>query len=390
VAAARLGYGRQLIDDDDVSAVTRVLRGDLLSCGPAVEAFETSISKVCGAPFAVAVANGTSALRLLYRVAGVGPGKRVGVPAITFAATASQAIALGAEVVLLDVDPNSLLLTPEILERVTTALDYVVPVHIAGLQCDLRRLAEIAQRRGIVLLEDAAHAFGSSGPGAARCGELSFSHGAIFSFHPVKNVTTAEGGAIVVKDAAWAERLRSLRHHGVQRSHFTGPQAAHAAGASWYHEFHEIAGNDRLSDLHAALGVSQIAKLERFKALRSKIHAGYRRALAGLTWLSLPPEPNDQAPCWHLFQVQIDWRALGLSRAELFASAAQAGVQLQVHYIPLQFQPIFASLPRAMVLTGSEQAYRGLVTLPCYPALLPEEQAHVIAWLCQVGSGVCA
>lgn len=385
-----LGYGRQLVDEEDVAAVVKVLRGDSLTCGPAVEAFERAVATECGARQAVAVSNGTSALRLLYRVAGVGPGSRVGVPAITFAATATQALALGAEVVLLDVDPTTLLLTPGILERCRERLDFVIPVHIAGRLCDMPALAETARQRGITLLEDAAHALGSTLDDGTRCGDLSFSRGATFSFHPVKNITTAEGGAIVVNDTAWAERLRSLRHHGVSRTDFRGTLAAQDGGAPWYHEFHEIAGNDRLSDLHAALGTSQLKKLSRFKAERAAIHASYRQAFGKMEGVRLPPPAPGQSPCWHLFLLQLEWASLGLTRREFFLRAARAGLQLQVHYIPLHHQPALAGCQRADTLAGADHAYQRLVSLPCFPGLSSAQHMHVIEFIASLCERVTA
>ncbi len=376
-----ISYGRQSIDESDIVAVTAVLRGQALTCGPAVDAFEAEVRRISGAPFAVAVSNGTSALRLLYQAMGIGPGIRVGVPAITFAATASQAMLLGAEVVLLDVDPTTLLLTPEILASNRERLDWLVPVHVAGRQCDLSGLAEVARRRGIRMLEDAAHAFGSSWADGRLAGDVQLSDGAIFSFHPVKNITTAEGGAIVVRDAAVDRRLRSLRHHGIIREGFTGALAAEDAGAPWYHEFHQPATNERLSDLHCALGISQCQRLPAFKAARQAVHDRYREAAGAWPWLTLPPLCPDQRPFWHLCPARIDWHALGADRRSVFANALAHGIQLQVHYIPLHCQPAFARLARGSTLTGSEAAYHGLVSLPCHPELIGDPQAQVITWL---------
>jgi dTDP-4-amino-4,6-dideoxygalactose transaminase len=376
-----LGYGKHSIDDEDVAAVIQVLRGQPLTCGPAVEAFEAAIRTHTGAAHAVAVSNGTSALRLLYQVAGIGPGRRVGVPAITFVATASQAMLLGAEVVLLDVDPDTLLLTPAILERCRERLDYVVPVHLAGRLCDLAGIAAVAKTRGITVLEDAAHAFGSRWDDGRRCGDGTWGAGAIFSFHPVKTVTTGEGGAITTNDAGWAARLRGLRHHGIVRAGFAGDLAAGEAGAPWYHEFHQPATNERISDLQAALGVSQCRRLDAFSAARARIRERYRSALAGLPWLRIAASPVGQQPCWHLAIAHIDWGRLGCDRRAFFAAANAAGIAPQVHYIPLHHQPALARAARASDLAGADAAYRAVVSLPCYPDLTEEEQNHVIAWL---------
>ncbi len=383
-----IGYGRQSIDQSDLDAVAAVLRGQPLTCGPAVDAFECQIRRISGAPFAAAVSNGTSALRLLYQAAGIGPGQRVGVPAITFVATASQAMLLGAEIVLLDVDPTTLLLTPEILDACAERLDWVVAVHVAGRMCDLAGLAEVCRRKGIRLLEDAAHAFGSSRDGGERCGDCRHSEGAIFSFHPVKNVTTAEGGAIVVRDPAWDRRVRQLRHHGIVRDGFCGDLAGNDAGSPWYHEFHQPATNERLSDLHCALGASQCLRIESFKRRRAAIVAGYRSDLAGLAGITAPALAPGQDPFWHLAVAQLDWDRLGTTRRAALSAAAAAGIAPQVHYIPLHHQPVLASARRASSLEGADRTYRGMISLPCYPDLDDAERYQVITWLASLARGV--
>ncbi|MBA3845741.1 MAG: DegT/DnrJ/EryC1/StrS family aminotransferase [Planctomycetes bacterium] len=366
----------------DIAAVVRVLRGRFLTCGPAIEAFEATIRRVTGAAHVVAVSNGTSALRLLYQAAGIGPGRRVGVPSITFVATATQALLLGAEVVLLDVDPKTLVLTPAILEACGEKLDYVVPVHLAGRLCDMRGIAKVATSRGTVVLEDAAHAFGGGWTSGARCGDGRWSSGAIFSFHPVKNVTTGEGGAIATNDAAMAAELRRLRHHGIVRDGFAGDLADRDGGAPWYHEFHQPATNERLSDLHAALGASQCRRIAAIRRARQRIHDRYGRALADLPWLRTPPPARGQSPCWHLYPVQIDWPALGLDRRRFIARCREEGGFLpQVHYIPLHCQPVLAGARRASDLAGADRASDALVSLPCFPGLTARDQNRVIRFL---------
>ena len=378
-----IGYGRQQIDDQDIAAVAAVLKSDFLTAGPQVEAFEAVIKRITGAAHAVAISNGTSALKLLYQVAGIGPGKRVGVPAITFVATATQASLLGAEVVLLDVDPVTACLTPEILDACRERLDYVVPVHFAGRLCDLAGLAEVCRRKGIILLDDGAHSFGSTA-GEQKSGDCRYSLGTIHSFHPVKNITTGEGGAVTTNDAAWATKLRSARHHGIQRDGYCGDLKDAEPGAPWYHEFHVPSTNERISDINCALGISQAAKLDRFKAERAAQMARYRAELP--SWVQAPAPAPGQEPFWHLCSAQADFARIGLNRVEVVKRARAAGIALMVHYLPLHHQPVLTKVPRASALTGADAAYPKILSLPCYPGLTAEEQTSVIAFFRSLGS----
>ena len=377
-----IGYGRQQIDEDDIAAVEAVLRSDFLTCGPAIPAFESALAAASGQPHAVAAGTGTSALRLLYQAVGIGPGTRIGVPDITFLATASQAMMLGAEVVLLDVDPDTGLLTPKILEACSAPLDWVVPVHLCGRLCDMPTLADIAQRRGIRLLEDAAHALGSH-DATWRPGDLS--DGAILSFHPVKNITTGEGGAILTRDAALAQRMANLRHHGIERQGTDGPLAQRDGGAPWYHEFHHVSGNERLSDLQAALGTSQLTRLDAFKAERAAIVERYRRVLAPLPPCTIAPLPASQSPFWHLAPLLVDWQRCRGDRRDFFAVAREAGFALQVHYIPLHAQPVCRHCQDGDY-PGAMAWYDRQVSLPCFPGLEPEDQRR----LCDLIRDFCA
>ena len=248
--------------------------------------------------------------------------------------------------------------------------------------CDLAGLAAECRRRGAILLQDAAHSYGSTASDGSRSGDCRHAAGAIFSFHPVKNITTGEGGAIVVADAKWDQALRSARHHGIVRSDFQGTLAAKDGKAPWYHEFHRPSTNERMSDMLAALGVSQSRRLANFKAARQAIIDRYQRELSSIPWLRLPPLAVGQQPFWHLFSVQCDWNALsGISREMFFAAANRAGFSFQVHYIPLHYQPVLATAARGSALTGAELAYQRLVSLPCYPELSADDQGTVISWL---------
>lgn len=371
-----IGYGRQCIDDQDVAAVTAALRSDFLTSGPAVDAFEAEIRRITGAAHAVVVSNGTSALKLLYQAAGIRAGQKVGVPAVTFVATASQAMLLGAEIVLLDVDPATGCLTPEILDACPERLDWVVPVHFAGRLCDLAGIAAVCRRKGIRLLDDAAHAFGSTTDTGERAGDCRHSEGTILSFHPVKNITSGEGGAVVTNDGALAARVRTLRHHGIQRDGFAGDLAG--TEGAWYHEFHQPATNERLSDINCALGASQCAKLERFKAERAAQIARYQAELPA--WVKAPTPAPGQRPFWHLASVQCDFAAVGLTRTTTIAKARTAGIAFMVHYMPLHHHPVLSPARRGSTLAQADAFFRGVLSIPCYAGLTVGEQDQVIAW----------
>lgn len=373
-------YGHQEVEEEDLLAVSEVLRSNFLTGGPAVEGFESAVAGASHAPHCVAVSNGTAALRLLYRVAGIGPGKRVGVPAITFVATASQALDLGADVVLLDVDPATGLLTPEILHDAPEDLDVVVAVHIGGQMCDLPALSEIAKRRGLILLEDGAHAFGSIDERGDPCGSCRHSEGAAFSFHPVKNITTGEGGAITVGRAAWEKELRSLRHHGILRNSedFTGPISETDGSSPWYHEFLIASENYRLSAIHAALGSSQIKRLNNIREERNRIRNRYEEAFRSLPHIKMIPRISRQNPCWHLAQAHLQAGSLGTTRSEVFAAATKHGIGLQVHYIPLSSQPLLEGSRGWNSCEGATEFYENLISIPIYAGLDPSDQDRVI------------
>ena len=204
----------------------------------------------------------------------------------------------------------------------------------------------------------------------------------------MKNVTTAEGGAVAVRDPAWDRRVRQLRHHGIVRDDFRGDLAAADAGAPWYHEFHQPATNERLSDLHCALGASQCRRISWFKERRSALVAGYRRDLAGLPGIAAPAPAPGQDPFWHLAVAQVDWSALGTTRRAALTAATAAGIAPQVHYIPLHHQPVLAAAVRASALTGADRAYQRILSLPCYPDLTESERSQVVAWLAALARGV--
>jgi len=377
-SAPFLPYGRQTIEEDDIAAVAQALRADFLTTGPRVEAFEAAFAEAVGAVDAIACSNGTAALHLAMLALGVQPGDVCIVPSITFLATANCAAYVGADVVFADVDPDSGLMTPDTLaEALARAagrrVAAVLPVHLRGEVCDLPALSRLAAQAGAVLVEDAPHALGSRmsfGGEPERVGDNRHGAMASFSFHPVKTIATGEGGMVTTGDSALAERLRRLRSHGMSRP----------AGADpWIYEMAEPGFNYRLPDINCALGLSQLAKLERFSARRRRLARLYGERLAGLAPLVRPASAMAWSdPALHLFCVLIDFEAAGVSRAEVMARLARQGIGSQVHYIPVHSQPYWRQRHGALSLPGAAGWYDRCLSLPLYPAMADSDVDRVV------------
>jgi UDP-4-amino-4,6-dideoxy-N-acetyl-beta-L-altrosamine transaminase len=374
-----LPYGRQHIDDDDIAAVTRVLRSDYLTTGPAVAAFEHALRQATGAAHAVACANGTAALHLAMLALAIGPDDVVVVPSLTFLASANAARYVGAEVLFADVDPETGLLTPDTfraaLARAATRPRCAVVVHLNGQTADLDGLASVAAGEGIALVEDACHALATRhryGDGEVVVGDCRRSRVACFSFHPVKAVATGEGGAVTTADDGLAERLARLRNHGMIREaeRFLVRDLAFDPDGSanpWHYEMSEVGFNYRLDDISCALGTSQLAKLGKFAARRAELAQRYDALLAPLAPLVRPVARVPWAkPVWHLYAVRIDFAAAGRSRATVMNALRQSGIGTQVHYIPVHRQPYYAQRYGALHLPGTEAYFARQLSLPLF------------------------
>jgi dTDP-4-amino-4,6-dideoxygalactose transaminase len=389
-----IGYGRQYVDQDDVDAVAAVLLGASLTQGPAVPRFEAGLAQATGAPHAVAVANGTCALHLAYHVLGVGPGRDVLTTANTFLATATAAQMCGAEAEFVDVDPRTGNLDLSLLERRLErgrAPHAVTAVHFAGRPCDMQRLIALKRRHDFLLVEDAAHALGARyevDGRRYRPGEHPEVDATVLSFHPVKHVTTGEGGAVLVHDAARAQRLRRLRSHGVDPDGALElpPYLRMSAAAFRIDGSHapfkpqvELGFNYRLSDLQAALGASQLGKLPDFLAGRKEIATRYRDELRGYALLhgdSLDGDA-DHEHAWHLFVIRCEPG----ERDPLMERLRHAGIHTQVHYFPVPLQPWFVGRAVGGPFDAAIEHAHTALSLPLYPALSDEEQSRVIAAL---------
>ena len=386
-----LPYGRQSIDDDDIAAVTAVLKSDALTNGPAVDAFERALVEVTGAGDVVACSSGTTALHLAVLGLGLQPGDQVIVPTLTFLATANCARYVDAEVVFADVDPETGLMTPRHLEDAIArarpgAAKVAIPVHLNGQCCDMDGLKAVADRHGIVLIEDACHALGSTYPGPSNTrvtvGSSSASAAACLSFHPVKTIAMGEGGAVATNDPKMAAAMRRLRSHGMERApaHPVYPEYAQDTDGSanpWFYEMTDVGWNFRATDIQCALGLSQLKKLERFVARRQELVALYDAALRPFAPLIRPVARVGGDPAWHLYVALIDFEAIGKSRAQVMRALTAAGIGTQVHYFPVHLQPYYSRRYGPQSLPGADAYYARCLSLPLFPAMANSDVERV-------------
>jgi UDP-4-amino-4,6-dideoxy-N-acetyl-beta-L-altrosamine transaminase len=352
-------YGHQSIDDDDIAAVVAVLKGDWLTQGPHIAEFEEALAEKVGARFAVAFANGTAALHGAAAAAELGSGDLVVTSPLSFAASASCARYVGATPAFVDIDPATLNLD---LATVPADCAAVVAVHYAGLPADLTKM----RHRPRVVIEDAAQALGAVTPDGP-VGNCARSDMCMFSFHPVKTITTGEGGAVTTNSPAVAERLRRFRNHGI---------VPKPEGGGWFYEIASVGFNYRMTDLQAALGTSQLGKLERFVNRRNELADRYRRLLAGTPVLLPPDAPPGWRHAYHLFAVRVS------DRRTVYDRLRAAGIGVQVHFVPIYRHPLYRDLGLTPDrFPNTEAAYGALLSLPLFPGLTEDEQDTVVAAL---------
>lgn len=363
-----LPYGRHDVDDSDVAAVSAVLRGEWLTTGPAVEAFEADLSEFMGGFPVVSVTSGTAALHVAYAGLGVGPGQEVVTTPFTFAATATTAALLGATVRFADVSDDTLNLDPQAAaDAVTSATSVVAAVDYAGHPADLDALRKVADGAGVALLEDAAHSIGATYAGR-RVGSLA--DVTTFSFFPTKHLTTAEGGAVVALDSEVAARARRFARIG------RDPQPTrHTDEGAWFYEMSALGLNYRLPDVLAALGSSQLRRLPAFLARRAELVARYDELLADVPGIRLPQRRPDVEPAWHLYPVRV----LDGRRREVFDRLRAEGIGVQVNYIPVHWHPVFEDLGyRRGMCPVAEAAYAEQLSLPLFPAMADHDLDRVV------------
>lgn len=383
-------YGRQDISEADIQAVMDVLRSDFLTQGPAVPAFENAISGYCGVRQAVAMNSATSALHLACLALGVGPGDRVWTSPITFVASANCALYCGAQVDFVDIDPRTYNMSVECLAEKLARAEasgclpkVVIPVHLCGQSCDMAGIYELSQRYGFKIIEDASHAIGGKYRGEP-VGNCRYSDIAVFSFHPVKIITTGEGGGAVTNDPRLAKRLQLLRSHGITRE--AGDMTREPDGP-WYYQQIMLGFNYRMTDLQAALGLSQMQRLDEFVSRRHAIFRRYHERLAGLP-VETPWQHPDTYSGLHLYVIRLKLGEIRQTHRAVFDSMRAAGIGVNLHYIPVYQQPYYEGLGfTSGHCPAAEQYYAEAISLPMYPLLTEAQQDHVIHALDQAVRG---
>lgn len=362
-------YGRQYVDDEDIEEVVKVLKSDFLTTGPVIEEFEKKVADYVGAKYAVAVANGTAALHSACYAANIGKGDEVITTPITFAASSNCAFYCGAVPVFADIDPKTYNIDPSDIEKkITDRTKAIIAVHFTGQPCDMGRIHEIANKHGLIVIEDAAHALGAVYEGK-KVGSLS--EMTTFSFHPVKHITTGEGGMVLTNHQELYERLKLFRTHGITREE----HLLRKNDGPWYYEQLDLGYNYRITDIQCALGISQMKKLPYFLERRKEIAERYQEAFADCDNIQCPYQKPGCENAWHLYVIRIK----GGKRKEIFEKLREAGIGVNVHYIPVYQHPYYQEHGyKDISCPNAEQYYEEAISLPIYPALKEAEQEYVI------------
>lgn len=382
-------YGRQDINEDDIAAVHAVLVSDFLTQGPAIERFESKVAEQCGAKHAVAISNATAGLHIACLALDIGAGDVVWTSPNTFVASANCARYCGADVDFVDIDPVSWNMSPaRLAEKLQKASEQgrlpkaLIPVHFSGQSADMEEIGALAKQYGIAVIEDASHAIGAKFAGR-QVGSCQYSDCAVFSFHPVKIVTTGEGGVVVTNRDDLADRLRRLRTHGITRD---ARLMKNSDPAPWYYEQLELGFNYRMTDIQAALGASQMVRVAEFVGRRRYLAARYNELLGSLQLpLRLPEQDVRAGSSWHLYVVRLRLDAMNLTHREFFEGLRKAGIGVNLHYLPVHLQPYYRALGFKPGYCPEAERYAGeAISLPLYTGLTEADQDYIVETLRQL------
>jgi UDP-4-amino-4,6-dideoxy-N-acetyl-beta-L-altrosamine transaminase len=385
-------YGKQTIDRGDIALMRKVLSSDFITQGPMVGRFEKALAEYCGAKYAVAVSSGTAALHIACLAAGLEKGDQAITTPITFAATANAVLYAGARPLFADVSPDTSNIDPEqIICKITRKTKAILPVHYAGLPCDMQRISEIALKHRLIVIEDACHALGAAykdGNEWVKVGSCRHSDMAVFSFHPVKSITTGEGGAVLTNDKGLVTRLQRLRSHGITKDPRSFVGARSKKAGPWYYEMQELGFNYRITDFQCALGLSQLDSLSLFVAKRQALAGSYERAFIGSPYFDYIPLPFGYQSARHLFVIRLADVCLPYKR-EIVMRMLKRGVGTQVHYLPVYLHPFYARLGyRKGACPAAENFYARAITIPIFPSLTFAQQRRCITALLEAAADV--
>lgn len=377
-------YGKQFIDEQDINAVIEVLKSDFLTQGPVIEKFEKAVAEYCGVKYAVAVTNATSALHIACLAAGLDKDDILWTSPITFTASANCGRYCGADVDFVDIDDNSydmsVIALKEKLEKSKIKPKVVIPVHLAGQSCEMQKIYDLSKQYGFTVIEDASHAIGADYKDT-KVGCCKYSDMTVFSFHPVKIITTGEGGMVLTNNEELYKKLTLYRSHCITRDENLMTKEA---DGPWYYQQIDLGFNYRMTELQAALGLSQLAKVDKFVARRRQLADRYNELLKDLP-LKVPYQNPDTDSSWHLYIVRVDFNKIKKTKKQIFAEMKAKGVCLNLHYIPVHTQPYYQNLGfKHGDFPVSEKYYEEAFTLPLYYSLTDEQQDCVVSALKEV------